>query len=318
MNEFQEGELLKIFFEESPDALFLINTGDYSIEMCNNSAVRLFEMDSKENFIAKYGHHYHVEEHTDQDIALVNETLAQGLVYRNEYEYRTDKGNTFWAIFETKTVILRNQTYQYIRLIDISKDKLMRTIEEVKLRNLIQEANHRIKNNLTSILALVFLEIGDSNNATDQKLREIHARITAVALLHEKLNTSENSNIKVRQYLFEIVEKALVLHPKKDLLKLKVDIDDLELANEIALNLGLITSELISNSIKHAFNPDEKNYIDLKLKDIKTHRLYCYLDNGMSKGPIKNKGLGTEILSILSAQIGGKMEYVNNALNLSF
>ncbi|QSE96331.1 sensor histidine kinase [Fulvivirga lutea] len=307
MASFDNDELLKVFFNESPDALFLINTTDYAIEMCNDAAVQLFEMDSAESFLSKFGHDYHVDEFTPEDIALIQQALDRNQVYRNEYHYKTEKGKYFWAIFETKRVTINNKVFQYVRLIDITEERSKRDSKELELRNLIKEANHRIKNNLSSILSLIHLSIGNSDNENDTRLQELHSRISAVALLHEKLSKTADSNIKIKKYLVEIIEKALMLHPSINILKLNFEIEDLDLANEVALNLGLITSELISNTIKHAYDPENHNFIKLNLQSSQAMRKYTYTDNGLANIKQVNRGLGDEILEVLASQINGEI-----------
>ena len=123
-NKSEDIELFQILLNESPDAIFLINTSDYAIEYCNNSAVAMFEFENEDEFKGKFGHKYHKEPFTDEDIATVQESLNKSNYWEAEYEYISQKGNIFWGAFVTKRVTVGDKLYQIIRISDITERKL--------------------------------------------------------------------------------------------------------------------------------------------------------------------------------------------------
>jgi two-component sensor histidine kinase len=135
-----------------------------------------------------------------------------------------------------------------------------------------------------------------------------------MALLHSKLNSMEDVNmVNLREYLTGLsglVKDSYGSYGKAIDLSLHCETEYLEI--EKALPIGLIMVELISNSIKHAFeNRDEGAISILVGQDSQTQKnVFDYKDDG--KGfdfAVKNnKGLGLEIIRGLIDQLNGRVE----------
>ena len=91
---------------------------------------------------------------------------------------------------------------------------------------------------------------------------------------------------------------------------------DLILPIERAQSLGLVLNELISNSMKHAWNSDMANkQIEVELTENDNDFYWEYSDNGQglkSNDLIKN-GLGTKLIrAIAKRQLSGDLEYISD------
>lgn len=183
------------------------------------------------------------------------------------------------------------------------------------LQILVKEIHHRVKNNLQIISSLMSLQ---RKSVEDQEvvavLNESRRRIEAIALIHQKLYQNNNvDQVDFRSYLVEIMDSTQIVSPH---VKCSVQSDDATLSLDIAVPLGLIISELITNSIKHAFkgtNAPELNITLLKKQD--NFELIVH-DNGIGlPDDFKFDGqmsLGIEIITALIEQIDGRIEYHNN------
>ena len=86
---------------------------------------------------------------------------------------------------------------------------------------------------------------------------------------------------------------------------------------DIAVPLGLITSELISNAFKHAFKDIQEPMLNVSLDEIKDNEFSLIIeDNGVglpSNFTIEdNNSLGMEIISALTSQINADITFSNN------
>jgi two-component sensor histidine kinase len=186
---------------------------------------------------------------------------------------------------------------------------------------LLKEIHHRVKNNLQVISSLFNLQ---SAFIHDEEAKEIFMesqnRVKSMALLHEKLYlTKDSSSINFSEYLRDLITNLINSHKlKRNTIDLELKIDDLETNIDLAVYLGLIVNELVSNSFKHAFPEDKgfdgsKSKLDISLKNIedKKHSI-AVKDNGCGfpeNLDFRNtNSLGMQLVISLVDQIKGTIE----------
>src|SRR5690606_4444364 len=194
------------------------------------------------------------------------------------------------------------------QVIDLSK-----TLEQKQM--LLSELQHRVKNNLQHVISILEIqkESVDFNNI-DELIRGNQNRIHSMALLHKKLNVSENVNdVDLSRYvieLAEIVKESYDNHNKKVNLNIKCETQTISI--EKALPLGLIIVELVSNSMKYAFKKRSIGIIHIEIyKDDNSGKSKLYFaDNGdgFDFNNTGGKGLGVEIIKGLIDQLDGTFE----------
>jgi PAS domain S-box-containing protein len=121
---------------------------------------------------------------------------------------------------------------------------------------LLKEIHHRVKNNLQMISSLLRLQ---ANSIQDPHIlapfRESQSRVRAMALIHERLYQSNSlARIHFPEYVHKLATDLLHSYcetPSK--FDLQVDVADVELDVDTIIPCGLIINELVSNSIKYAF-----------------------------------------------------------------
>jgi PAS domain S-box-containing protein len=121
---------------------------------------------------------------------------------------------------------------------------------------LLKEVHHRVKNNLQVITSLLRLEAGRIDEpATRAVLKNMQARIRAMALLHESLYRSENfARVDLAGYLRQVATQ-LFRGQNSDLgaVRLTLDLAPASVGIDQAIPCGLVVNELMTNSLKHAF-----------------------------------------------------------------
>ena len=195
------------------------------------------------------------------------------------------------------------------------KTALEHTLEEQKV--LMQEVNHRVKNNLAIISSLMNLQ---SEKAKDDYHRglfqESRNRLDSIAVVHQLLYQSESySNINFKFYIEEILNNlAASFHdPDKEIRILK-GINDITLGLSTAIPLALIVNELVTNSYKHAFAEMEEGVIEISLIENNKRVFLKIRDNGpgFDPGAVATSSVGLDILEGLVEQIDAKMTHSNN------
>ena len=169
---------------------------------------------------------------------------------------------------------------------------------------LVGESNHRIKNNLQLIISLIGRELYKGEEGKEG-LKEISDKITSIATLHQHLYLSDSKEkIKIKPYLESIIENFGNLNYFKSI-RLQKNIQDFELKIDRAVYLGLLITELITNSIKHAFPNKIKtdNTLSINLKRDSNKLEINYKDNGIGLA----KGQEPNLVKLLCKQL--KAEY---------
>ncbi len=187
--------------------------------------------------------------------------------------------------------------------------ELQKTVEEKQ--TLLKEIHHRVKNNLQIVSSLLSIQSMTIRNASDRlKFIESQNRIQAMASIHEMLYQSENlSRIDMGTYIDSLLAQISDSLVEEDTIELKSEIEPLSVSIDTAVPLGLITTELITNSIKHAFPKGARGRITVSLRNDESGTSeFSIRDNGKGysgKGSRKRSSLGLQIVDAMVGQING-------------
>jgi len=183
---------------------------------------------------------------------------------------------------------------------------------------LLKEIHHRVKNNLQIISSLLNLQASQAKDPRVQGMfRESQGRVRAIATVHEKLHQSGSvARVDVAEYLRGLALQLLSAHAGADRIKLRIDVDPLELGLDTAIPCGLIVNELVSNALEHAFpgRTSGEIRIEMGLMDGGGLRLRI-ADDGIGlpdPAPSNHGGLGLELVEALTDQLDGTLEVTRN------
>jgi len=180
---------------------------------------------------------------------------------------------------------------------------------------LLKEVHHRVKNNMQVVSSLLKLKsINTPDKLAKMALIDSQKQIDSMLLVHQKIYQNEDyQRVCIVDYCRDIV--ALLLNPietQKDVFK--VNGEELFIHIEQAQTLGFIIHELITNSIKHAWNKKQQKQIKLTFVKLNNEVQFEYSDNGKGM-PIgfnleKIKSLGTKLIySLVKRQLLGQIEF---------
>ena len=189
-----------------------------------------------------------------------------------------------------------------------------------ELQLLLQELNHRVKNNMQTIVSLIRLQ---SRGITEEKYKDkflvIQNRINAMSHLHEILYKQDDiSHIDAQEYFDILISE--VRYSYKHYIDVHADIT-IKLKIEHAIYCGLILNELITNSFKYAFIGKEEGSIYIILNqnsDGYYHLIIKDNGDGYDQNKIKDNSLGTILVkSLVEDQLNGQISInSNNGVNI--
>jgi two-component sensor histidine kinase len=210
---------------------------------------------------------------------------------------------TFFFILVFVSLVLLIVLYNKLRN---SNKKLTVLLKENQF--LLGESNHRIKNNLQLIIALIALEDDNLNEKESlTKLNDITSKIESIASLHQKLYNSEDKNmVDLKAYLDDIISNLKIYFAKRKI-SLSSNIEEIVLDVDKCMYLGLLTTELIINTLKHAFEQTSNGIIEINVEKIDKKIIFTYSDNGKGTDKLDNMTL----INILSDQLKGEKTLEN-------
>ncbi len=189
------------------------------------------------------------------------------------------------------------------RKLQADKDRLM-----VQKDTLLREMRHRIANSLQLIASIILLKVGSVKSEESRlHLEDAHDRILSIATVQKNLDPSgEDSEVPVVLYLTTLCESlARSMIGGRKPITLKVKGGDGAVTPDQAIAIGLLTTELVINSLKHAFPSGEGNILVVFEPEGSGWKLSIG-DNGIGyavSAPQNNDGLGTSIVDSLGKQL---------------
>ena len=173
-------------------------------------------------------------------------------------------------------------------------------------RMLAREADHRIKNSLQLVAALLRLQSGRAADpATRAALEAATARVRAVAEAHRALqNSADLRSVQLHDMLRDLAAAAAALHPGADIRIIAPE--GLSLDAERAIPLALVLSELVTNALKHAYPEGQGGPVYLMAEARGDRLLAVVADDGcgMAEGREGHGSLGETVVRSLARQIG--------------
>jgi len=167
---------------------------------------------------------------------------------------------------------------------------------------LFKEVHHRTKNNLQIIMGLLETQSFKIDDIKYKKMFETHVdRLKAMSLMHKNLYSNHSYEaVNIHEYLEELAS-SLRMYTYHNI---TINIDSIMLDMKIAMNIGLIFNEAVTNSIEHAFDSNEVGDINVAFRHIGERAVLIIHDNG--KGfdtSVKYKSLGMTLIKDLSSTL---------------
>ena len=216
---------------------------------------------------------------------------------------------------KSRTKKLQQQNHQLESSVNKRTFQLTEALKEREI--LLKEIHHRVKNNLQVIIGLIELQKKELKQETAIKaFSEAQSRIISIALIHQNLYQDEKlGSIEFCSFAKELsIKVANLFENQKNSVLFNIVDNAFFLDLDIAVPLGLILNELLTNSFKYSVKSDRQNEIDINIVTLKNGAYeLTYKDNGSGlKAGVDfdtATSLGFELIKGLSMQIGGKASY---------
>lgn len=195
-----------------------------------------------------------------------------------------------------------------------SKEKLSQQLgKELHQKEiLLKEIHHRVKNNLQVMSSLLRLQFRKSTPEIKGLCEEYQNRIQSMALIHDQLHRSEDlANIDFYQYLRHLTTNLFQCYGVDgNLVKLHLSAQNIFLALDHSIPLGLIINEMVSNSLKYAF-PIGYGNLEIRLTSRDGWLELMVADDGVGIPPnldiANTDSLGMQLVHGLTAQLEGTL-----------
>jgi two-component sensor histidine kinase len=194
------------------------------------------------------------------------------------------------------------------------QDKRAKEALVIEKNVLLQELNHRVANSLQIIASVLMQRVRrvQSEEARVQ-LRDVHHRVMSIATLQRQLAFTNTGEVSLRVYFTELcasIGASMIADPK--LLTFIVKADDTVTTAEESVSMGLIVTELVINSLKHAYPGNEaRGAITVRFHATEAGWVLSVTDDGIGilvDQARAKPGLGTGIVNALAGQLSARVE----------
>jgi len=184
---------------------------------------------------------------------------------------------------------------------------------------LMKEVHHRIKNHMNTMYSILSVqESYFSNPDVKDAFEEAKNRIRLMQSIYYKLYSSSNSNsIELGPFIDELVRNLQAAYATDANIDISTAIDDIQVTAKQSLPIGIIVTELITNTLKYAFPGRESGHIAIFLQHLSTDKLKIVVeDNGIGTPPEilqdKRYGFGLTLVEGYAHQFDGSVIIENN------
>jgi PAS domain S-box-containing protein len=248
-----------------------------------------------------------------------------------QYRYQALRkdGTCFWAESNINP-ILDPESGEIEEMITVVRDISGQMIHEEELAEnarqkeyLLREIHNRVKNNFAILISLMSMQRDQTHDSElNSSITDLQLRVRTMSLVHEQLyRTQDISAIPFDDYLRHL---TLIISSsfKNDRIRLETDIRHCILPIEMALPMGLIVNELMTNAYKYAFPANRSGTVWVKLlpEDDGKHTI-SICDDGIGL-PVNftmkdTQSMGSQIVRLLVEQVEAHLEF-NGSKGASF
>lgn len=188
-------------------------------------------------------------------------------------------------------------------------EKAKRALEESGRQKdlLMKEADHRIKNSLQIVSTLLHMHADNAGTAAGQ-FHDAAARVAAIAAVHRQLHNSDDvETVAIDRYLADLCQEIAAASSSADQAwTLTVDADPLVIRTDLAVPLGLIVNELVTNAIQHSRPSSKGGRVQIALKTAPDQFSISVCDEGNGTplhADTQTSGIGARMIEAFVRQI---------------
>jgi PAS domain S-box-containing protein len=215
------------------------------------------------------------------------------------------------TVGELEGLILVAEDLRPIKQLEVLNAKHENLLNEKKL--LLTEVHHRIKNNMSTIRAILNLQASASDiPEAAAAISDAENRVLSMAVLYDKLYRADSyRQLSCDSYLSPLVDEILDNMPIAAAVRVEKAIGDFDLPADALLPLGIIINELITNALKYAFKGRSAGTIYLSAEAAGEIIRIEIADDGVGLPAEvdigKSPGFGLSMIESMAKQLGGSV-----------
>lgn len=185
--------------------------------------------------------------------------------------------------------------------------------QSARLEVMMKELHHRVKNNLQIVSSLLSLQ---SNRLTDEGaisvLRESQLRVQAMSFIHQRLyKTDTLTAVNMKEYLTDLAESLVSSYGyNREAFDLEIIVEKELMDIDKALPTGLIINEMVTNSLKYAYQSVSRPSLSIQLRELPDEMILVVKDNGVGMDVVRwqqsSSSFGKQLISALCKQLRAK------------
>jgi PAS domain S-box-containing protein len=190
-------------------------------------------------------------------------------------------------------------------------DVTERKAAEARQAGLFEELNHRVKNNLGIVSAVLGMQARGTEPRVRGELMKAIGRVQSISEVHDALyKGNRTEDVDFGPYLEGLCRRLSDSLLADDRIRIVVEAQSAPVAVDHAVPLGVIVNELVTNAVKYAYPAPETGVIAVRFSREEDGALLSVSDAGRGL-PVgaekKTKGLGMKLLGPLVEQVGGAL-----------
>ncbi len=190
--------------------------------------------------------------------------------------------------------------------------KTIRRLNESKKTKalLLEELAHRTKNDLAIISSAITLQSSASRDpAVREALSAANARVLVVAQAQERLRGDQSGGlVGLSGYVGALCQGLGDLLRDVRPIAVRVNCVPISVPSSVAVHVGLIVNELVTNSLKYAYPTERGGVIRVDIVSDGTNLMVTVVDDGIGCPKDVDPGLGSKLVRLLAKQLGGRVE----------
>ncbi|MES1926235.1 histidine kinase dimerization/phosphoacceptor domain -containing protein [Salinisphaera sp. T31B1] len=176
---------------------------------------------------------------------------------------------------------------------------------------LLDELNHRVKNNLQVVSNLLAMEISRLDDVEAKaRFRSVGNRVATLGRIYNHLyQAGEARDIEFGGYLRELCANLDIFYRNDDQpVRVYAEVEPVFVDLDRAIPLALMINELIANSARHAFPAHRQGKVQVTLASAGDDIVVTVADRGQGIGHDTAPGVGRELVDTLAEQLGARIE----------
>lgn len=199
-----------------------------------------------------------------------------------------------------------------------ARDRAEREMRDARERAevLLHEVNHRVANSLALVAALVHMQAKEvTDPAAQEALREMQARIMAIAGVHRRLyNSDDVRSVEISEYLGSLLDDLeATMKASGHAATVRLAAAPVRVPTDKAVSIGVVVTELVTNAFKYAYPVAGGGEIRVRFNEVAGGKVALQVeDDGIGwrgDGPPKGTGMGSRIVAAMARGLGSTIAY---------